>query len=47
MSVKAGMGNRGRQVMWLMTLSGLCASSAAILTVLFWTVLLGYVPPFI
>lgn len=44
MSVKAGMGNRGRQVIWLMTLSGFCANAAAILTVLFWATLLGYVP---
>jgi len=41
---KAGAGNLGLQVMWLMTLSGFCASAAAVLTVVFWTVLLGYLP---
>jgi hypothetical protein len=41
---RLGVNNRGRQVMWLMVVSGFCASAAAILTVLFWMVLLGYLP---
>lgn len=41
---KLGIDNKGRQVAWLMVTSGFFASAAAILTVLFWMVLLGYMP---